>query len=153
VRPFNTYGPRQSARAVIPTIITQALAGGTVTLGNLGPTRDFTYVSDTVEGFILAAASDSAVGTTFNLGTSGEISIGDLAMKIGRLMGKTLDVKQRDERVRAAGSEVERLISDNRLARELTGWKPSVPLDDGLKRTIDWIGGHLDLYQSGKYAI
>ena len=153
VRPFNTYGPRQSARAVIPTIITQALAGGSVTLGNLNPTRDFTYVSDTVEGFIMAATSGKTIGRTVNLGTSEEISIKDLVLKIGLIMGKVLVIKQQDERRRSAASEVDRLISDNRLAQELTGWKPAVSLDEGLRLTVDWISRHLDLYPVGKYTI
>ncbi len=151
VRPFNTYGPRQSARAVIPTIITQALSGEEIRLGNLAPRRDFTYVTDTVEGFIIAAECEKAVGRTINLGASAEISIGDLVEKIGTILGRKLQVRQDVIRQRPTSSEVERLISDNRLARELLGWQPQVTLDDGLRRTVEWVSSHLHLYQIGRY--
>ncbi|MCL5958561.1 MAG: SDR family NAD(P)-dependent oxidoreductase [Chloroflexi bacterium] len=153
LRPFNTYGPRQSARAVIPTIITQAQADQEIKLGNLTPRRDFTYVTDTVEGFIKAAECEGAVGRTINLGTSTEISIGELVEKIGQILGRKLRVNPDAIRVRAAGSEVERLFSDNRLARELLSWQPQVSLEDGLARTISWIGQNLNLYRVGRYEI
>jgi dTDP-glucose 4,6-dehydratase len=153
LRPFNTYGPRQSARAVIPTVITQALTGEELSLGNLAPRRDFTYISDTVEGFIKAVESKATIGRTINLGTSEEISIGDLVNKIGAIMGKHLRVGADAIRQRPAGSEVEQLKSDNRLARELMEWQPQVSLDDGLKRTVEWITKHLHLYQIGRYEI
>jgi dTDP-glucose 4,6-dehydratase len=153
LRPFNTYGPRQSARAVIPTIITQALAGGEIKLGNLTPLRDFTYVSDTVDGFLKAATRDAAVGRTVNLGTSTEITIGDLVERIGAIVGSELEVSVDAARVRPKGSEVERLLSDNRLAHELLGWKPRVSLDDGLRRTMDWIAEHPQHFQVGQYAV
>ncbi len=153
LRPFNTYGPRQSARAVIPTIITQALAGGEIKLGNLTPLRDFTYVSDTVDGFLRAATSEVAVGQTINLGTSTEISIGDLVEKIGAIVGSELTVSADAVRVRPPGSEVERLLSDNRRARELLGWEPEVSLDHGLRRTVDWIAEHPEHFRVGQYVV
>ncbi len=153
LRPFNTYGPRQSARAVIPTIITQALADEEITLGNLTPRRDFTYVTDTVEGFIKAAECEAAIGRTINLGTSTEVSVGDLVGKIGAILGKELRVLQDVMRQRPTGSEVDRLISDNRLARELLGWQPSVLLDKGLARTVEWVSQNLNSYRVGNYEI
>jgi NAD dependent epimerase/dehydratase len=154
VRPFNTYGPRQSARAVIPTIITQCLTGDTVRLGNLAPTRDLTFVSDTVEGFVCAAeAGQAALGKTVNLGAGSDISIGDLALKIASLTGKAVSVQSDDRRMRPGGSEVERLLSDNRLARELIGWTPQVTLDAGLRLTIEWVGRNLSRFRPGTYQL
>jgi NAD dependent epimerase/dehydratase len=153
VRPFNTYGPRQSSRAVIPTIITQALAGQDIALGNLSPRRDFTYVTDTAEGLFKAAEVENVLGRTINLGTSTEISIGDLVAKIGQLLGRELTVRQEDIRQRPGGSEVERLLSDNRLAQELLGWRPQVSLGEGLARTIDWIKDHQHLFRVGRYEV
>lgn len=153
VRPFNTFGPRQSARAVIPTIITQCLAGETVRLGNLRPTRDLNYVSNTVDGLVLAASTPNAVGQTFNLGSGREISIGDLARLIAQLTGRSIHIESEAERVRPDGSEVERLLADNRLARELLGWEPRVNLEDGLHRTIEWIRQHPERYRPGVYVI
>jgi NAD dependent epimerase/dehydratase len=153
MRPFNTYGPRQSARAIIPTIITQALAGDEISLGNLTPRRDFTYVTDTVEGFIKAAECDAAIGRTINMGTSTEVSIGDLVDKIGSILGKRIRVCQDEMRQRPTGSEVDLLISDNRLARELLGWQPRVLLDEGLGKTVEWVKDNLRLYQVGRYEI
>jgi nucleoside-diphosphate-sugar epimerase len=154
IRPFNTYGPRQSARAVIPTIITQALGRDRICLGDLTPTRDFTFVQDTVEGFLLVAESPKAVGQEFNLGYDSEISIGDLASKILHLMGKDgLPIHTEGRRLRPAGSEVKRLWADNRKAREVLGWRPRTSLDDGLRQTISWISEHLDLYRPGEYQI
>ena len=151
VRPFNTYGPRQSARAVIPTIIPQALASNTLKLGNLDATRDFTYVEDTVDGFIKAAQAGGVEGQTFNLGTGEEISVGELATKIMQIVGKQVQVTQDAVRLRPEQSEVMRLVSDNSRARESIGWTPRVTLDLGLARTVEWIRSHLDLYQVGKY--
>jgi NAD dependent epimerase/dehydratase len=153
VRPFNTYGPRQSARAVIPTIITQCLKGDTVKLGNLRPTRDLNYVSDTVEGFIAAATAPKAVGSTFNLGSGREISVGELAELIGKLAGRSVKVVNETERDRPEGSEVERLLAANDHARDLLGWKPEVSLEEGLRRTIEWFGSNLDRYRSGTYVL
>ena len=152
VRPFNTFGPRQSARAVIPTIITQLLAGQTVRLGNTSPTRDLNFVANTVDGFVLAASTPAASGRTINLGSGREISIGDLAQLIARLMDKPMRIEGEDVRVRPGGSEVERLLADNRLAREL-GWEPRVNLEDGLQRTIEWIRQHPERYRPDVYII
>lgn len=153
LRPFNTFGPRQSARAVIPTIITQALTGPEIRLGNLSPTRDLNFVLDTVEGFVRAAASPEAVGRTVNIGTGREISIGELAHLILELMGKELPIVCEEERVRPEGSEVERLCADNRLARELLGWQPRYTLEEGLRRTIAWMEAHLERYRPDRYTI
>lgn len=151
VRPFNTFGPRQSARAVIPTIITQALAGKSIQLGNLDTTRDFTYVDDTVNGFIKAAEVAGVQGQTFNLGTGQEIRVGELARRIMQMVGNPLEVSQDATRLRPTKSEVLRLISDNSLARSMLGWSPRVTLDEGLARTIEWIRAHLDMFKVGKY--
>jgi len=153
LRPFNTYGPRQSARAVIPTIFTQALDDGQIKLGNLTPLRDFTYVADTVEGFLKAATRRAALGRTMNLGTSTEISIGDLVEKVGEILGRELRTSKEANRVRPPGSEVERLLSDNRLAGELLGWRPEISLDEGLRRTLAWILENRDHFRAGKYEI
>lgn len=153
VRPFNTFGPRQSARAVIPTIITQLLAGQPVRLGNLHPTRDLNYVANTVDGFLAAAQADQALGRTINLGSGREISIGDLAQLIARLMGKDLGLTQDPARLRPAGSEVERLLADASLAAELLDWRPRLDLEEGLSRTIAWLGQHLDRYRPGVYVV
>jgi len=151
VRPFNTFGPRQSARAVIPTIITQALVANTILLGNLESRRDFTYVMDTVSGFLCAAEASSVEGEEFNLGTGIEITIGDLARKIIGLVGRDVEIETESIRLRPEQSEVMRLLSDNRKARDRLNWQPSHTLDQGLEETIRWIGDHLDLYRVGKY--
>jgi dTDP-glucose 4,6-dehydratase len=153
VRPFNTYGPRQSARAIIPTILTQALAGQSIHVGNVNPMRDFNFVEDTVRGFLLNAAAESAVGRVINLGTGTEISIGELAETICSLAGTSCEIIQDDRRVRPAGSEVERLCADNRVARELLGWSPQVSLREGLQRTMEWVRTNLGLYRVGVYAV
>jgi dTDP-glucose 4,6-dehydratase len=153
VRPFNTYGPRQSARAVIPAIITQALAGRPVQLGALRPTRDFTFVADTVRGFMLAGEASQAVGRTINLGTGQEIAIGDLARLIGTLLEREIAIVHDESRDRPQQSEVERLCSDNRLARELLGWSPQVPLEAGLRLTIAWLAEHLERYRPERYQV
>jgi dTDP-glucose 4,6-dehydratase len=153
VRPFNTYGPRQSSRAVIPTIITQALAGKALKLGNLDTTRDFTYVDDTVAGFIKAAqAETSAVnGKTFNLGTGTEIKIGDLAQLIIQKIDPSIRIEVDPARLRPPDSEVLRLISDNSLARKVFGWQPAIELSEGLDRTTRWIKDNLAHYRVGVY--
>jgi len=153
VRPFNTYGPRQSSRAIVPTIITQCLAQPTVCLGNLTPTRDMNYVSDTVEGFVRAAATPEAVGRVINLGSGREISIGELARLIAGLVGKPVDIQHEEERVRPEPSEVGRLVADNRLARTLLGWESIMPLEEGLHMTIAWIREHRDAYRPGAYVL
>ena len=151
VRPFNTFGPRQSGRAVVPAIITQALAGETIQLGNLDTRRDFTYVDDTVDGFIKAAEAPGIEGQAFNLGTGQEIRVGELAAKILQMIGRQVELKKEAARLRPDKSEVVRLLSDNSLARQKLKWKPCVTLDEGLACTIEWIRSHLDLYKVGKY--
>jgi len=154
VRPFNAYGPRQSARAVIPTIISQALSETEIRLGDLSPTRDFNYVSDIADGFILAAECGEAVGQTINIGSGTEISIGDLAATILRLVGKEdIPITQSEDRVRPPQSEVKRLLADNRKALEILGWSPHYALNDGLGLTIEWIRNNIDMYRVGTYAI
>jgi NAD dependent epimerase/dehydratase len=153
VRPFNTYGPRQSARAVIPTIIIQCLAGGSIKLGNLTPTRDLNYVSDTVEGFLLAASASDVVGQTINLGSGREVSIGDLVRLISRMTGRSVAIEMDQERVRPEGSEVERLLADNTRARTLLGWQPRVSLEEGLQLTIAWLRQHMERYRPGVYTL
>lgn len=153
VRPFNTFGPRQSARAVIPTIITQCLKGAAVRLGSLEPTRDLNYVSNTVEGFVAAAAQSSALGMTINLGSGREISIGDLAQLIAKLIGKPIQIESEPARMRPQNSEVERLLADNTQARTILDWRPAVDLEEGLQRTIDWMKSNLQYYRPDAYAI
>ena len=153
VRPFNTYGPGQSNRAVIPTIITQALSGDVVRLGNLDAIRDFTYLDDTVDGFLLAGMADLWNGETFNLGTGEEISIGAVAELIFKIMGKQPEIQVEPGRLRPEKSEVMRLISDNRKAKEALGWQPKVGMEEGLWRTIEWISAHLDLYKPEDYGL
>ncbi len=153
VRPFNTYGPRQSARAVIPTIISQCLNSDLVRLGSLHPTRDLNYVANTVEGFVMAASPESAIGRTINLGSGQEISIADLTQLIGQLMNKPIRIEGEKARVRPEGSEVDRLLANNQLARELLGWEPHVNLKEGLQRTIEWIQRNPERYRPGVYAI
>jgi nucleoside-diphosphate-sugar epimerase len=139
VRPFNTYGPRQSTRAVIPTIITQLLAGvEDLHLGSLRPTRDLTFVTDTCAGFIALGSCDEAVGRDINLGAGREIAIGDLAALLMDITGSNPRIVSEEERLRPDGSEVERLLSDTSLVREICGWQPQVTLRDGLRRTVAW---------------
>jgi NAD dependent epimerase/dehydratase len=153
VRPFNTYGPFQSARAIVPTIVTQALAGRPVRLGSLHPRRDLTFVEDTAAGFIAAARAEDVSGRTLQLGTGSDVGIGELVELVGELIARELLVEQEAERVRPAKSEVERLISSPALARELTGWQPAVPLREGLRRTIAWIERNRDRYRVDQYVI
>jgi len=153
VRPFNTYGPRQSTRAVIPTIITQALTQDVVRLGNLEATRDLTYVTDTVAGFLKAAQTPGVEGETFNLGVGAEITIGELAKKIISLAGRPVKIEIDPTRLRPEKSEVQRLLSDNAQAKERLGWEPLVSFDEGLGRTIEWVRDHLGLYRSGAYQL
>ncbi len=153
IRPFNTYGPRQSARAVIPTIITQALTQGVVWLGNLEARRDLTHVKDTVTGFLKVGEVAGIEGETFNLGTGVEVSIAELAQTIVSLVGKRVEIKLDESRLRPEKSEVQRLLSDNSLARQRLGWSPEIDLENGLRDTIAWISEHLDLYTPDKYQI
>lgn len=140
VRPFNTYGPRQSPRAVIPTIITQLLRKDCkeIKLGSLRPTRDLMYVKDTARGFLAASINEEAIGEVVNLGTGQETSIGELAEKVFMIMGKQISVKVDEKRVRPEKSEVYRLLCDATKAKELLGWEAKVSLSDGLQETIDW---------------
>ena len=160
VRPFNTYGPRQSARAVIPTVITQIAAGlRDIKLGALHPTRDFNYIKDTVEGFIAAAQSAEAVGEVINLGSNYEISVVDTVHLIAGIMGKEVTIKTENNRIRPEKSEVERLWADNTKAKKLLGWHPNYGGVDGLKKglaeTIDWFQNpdNLKNYKEGIYNI
>jgi NAD dependent epimerase/dehydratase len=153
LRPFNTYGPRQSARAVIPTIISQALMQDTIWMGNLKARRDLTYVSDTVEGFLRAGETDGVEGETLNLGTGSEIGIGALAEEVIRLVGRPVRIEVDSRRLRPEKSEVGRLLSDNRLAKERLGWEPKVELEEGLRRTIKWVREHLDFYKPHEYQV
>ena len=153
IRPFNTYGPRQSARAVIPTIITQVLTQPEVHLGNLEPTRDFSYVADTVEGFVRIAECPESVGQVINTGSGQEISIGDLANTILNLIGREIPIICDNQRVRPENGEVERLCADNTKAREILGWQPRYTLKDGLVQTIDWMEENLERYRLGVYTI
>jgi NAD dependent epimerase/dehydratase len=153
VRPFNTFGPRQSARAVIPTIVAQALARDVIELGSTVPTRDFTFVRDTALGVIRCAEADGVIGEVINLGTGVEVSVGEVANRILALVGRELPIVQSDERIRPAASEVERLIADNRRAKELLDWSPSVSLDEGLEETIQWLRGSLEAYKPALYNV
>lgn len=153
VRPFNTYGPRQSARAVIPTIITQALTGDIIRLGNLEPRRDLTYVADTVEGFIQAATAPTAVGQVINLGTGQTVSIGELVELILEILGEPKTVLAEAARTRPEASEVWHLESDNRKAKTVLGWQPQISLREGLTRTIAYIREHLDHYKPDIYNL
>jgi NAD dependent epimerase/dehydratase len=140
VRPFNTYGPRQSARAVIPTIITQILTGKkSIKLGSLHPTRDFNYVEDTCRGFIGLAECDEAIGKTINIGSNKEISVGDLVKLIAEIAGPDVTIETDDQRLRPEQSEVERLWCDNTKIQGLFGFEPQVGLREGLTRTIEWL--------------
>ena len=154
VRPFNTYGPRQSARAIIPTVIAQILDGkSTISLGNLTPTRDLTFVADTVSGFLAAAESSKTVGETVNLGTGSEISMGDLVAKISRIMEHQVTIASDEQRLRPAKSEVDRLLSNPGRMYALTGWSAQVGLDEGLRRTVDWMKARRSLYKSHLYNV
>jgi dTDP-glucose 4,6-dehydratase len=154
VRPFNTYGPRQSARAVIPSIITQILSGRRrIKLGNLTPTRDLTFVRDTVEGFLAIARSDKLLGEVTNIGTGEEKSIGDLVRQIARIMKVDVDPVGETCRIRPKESEVDRLVCSSTKLRRETRWEPRTPLDEGLAETIDWLRSHMDDYKAMTYNI
>jgi NAD dependent epimerase/dehydratase len=153
VRPFNTYGPRQSARAVLPTIISQALSRDRIELGSLEPTRDLLFVADTVAGMMAAGNADGVEGEVINLGTGSEIAIGELAKRVLALLELELPVVSTDERLRPPDSEVERLVADPRKAERLLGWKAEVGLDEGIERTIEWIRGSLAAYKPDVYNV
>jgi NAD dependent epimerase/dehydratase len=154
IRPFNTYGPRQSARAVIPTIISQALTGEQVRLGSLHPTRDYTYVDDVVEAFIKVAESPKSIGKVINIGSNFEMSIGDIAKKILSIMEKdNIAIVTDERRVRPEKSEVERLWCDNALAKKVLGWEPGTSFDTGLRKTIKWMSDNINLYKPERYNL
>ncbi len=154
VRPFNTYGPRQSARAIIPTIITQALNGNnSIKIGNLKPTRDLTFVKDTCKGFLEIYKSENLYGEITNIGMGADVSIGELVNKIIHLLDKDVEVEIEDKRVRPAESEVERLICDNKKLVENTNWEPSYTLDMGLEETIVWLKQNISLYKTHIYNV
>ena len=154
VRPFNTYGPRQSARAVIPTIISQLASGiQKLKLGNLHPTRDLTFVKDTAKGFYEIYKSERCIGIPTNIGMSEEITIGDLALKIAKLMNVEIAFENDNERIRPGNSEVERLYCDNSKIKELTNWEPDYTLESGLKETIEWLLKNSDIYKPEIYNV
>src|SRR5512133_3511336 len=152
-RPFNTYGPRQSARAVIPTIVTQALSRDVVELGATSPMRDFLYVEDTALGIVRCAEAHGVEGEVINLGTGTEVSIGELAERVTHVLGRDVPVALDQDRLRPQDSEVERLVADTTKAKALLGWEPSVELDEGLQRTIDWVSRSLDAYKTSIYNV
>ena len=154
IRPFNTYGPRQSARAVIPTIISQILSGkNEIKLGSLTPTRDFNYVKDTAEAFIKIAESEKTIGEVINASTNYEISIGDLVNKIAGLIGKNINILCDDERLRPENSEVNRLLGNNQKIKDITEWKPRYNLNDGLFETIKWMEKNIKYFKSDIYNV
>ena len=153
VRPFNTYGPHQSARAVIPAIVSQALWSDRVRLGSGSPRRDFTYVADTVNGMIAAALTPAAVGQTFHLGSAESHSIDELVGLIGGLLDRELEIQTEARRVRPAESEVQELLCNPSLARELIDWSPAIPLAEGLARTVDRVSSRPELWQVREYAL
>lgn len=142
IRPFNTYGPRQSRRALIPTIVSQALQGATIKMGSLDTIRDFTYVTDTVAGMMAAAVANDVVGEEINLGTDSEISSGEVVRLVGDLLHRELKVEIQSDRLRPSASEVQRLRSDNSKAAARLGWKPAMSFEEGLKNVIAWFVAH-----------
>ncbi len=154
VRPFNTYGPRQSARAVIPTIITQLLTGKEeIQLGALSPTRDFNYVKDTVQGFIAIAQSEQTIGEEINIATQSEVSIGELTKELIRQINPNAGIICDEQRLRPEKSEVNRLLGSNQKIKKLTSWSPSYTLEMGLAETIDWLKHNLDKYKTDIYNV
>lgn len=153
-RPFNTYGPRQSARAVLPTIMSQASAGrAAIDVGDLRPVRDFNYVSDTVAGFLAVAESPRSVGEVVNIGSGSAVTVGQAARMILRLAGSRAVLRQDRRRLRPAKSEVLRLLCDNRKARRLLGWRPRVPLEEGLRRALAYVRSHPESYKPDLYNL
>jgi NAD dependent epimerase/dehydratase len=153
VRPFNAYGPRQSARAVIPTIISQALTDRKLKLGAIDTIRDFTYVEDTARGFADVASSEAALGEVVNLGSGVETSIRDVIEQVAKIVGHDLEILVEDRRVRPEKSEVSRLHAESSKALQLAGWRAEVSLDEGLRRTTNWIEAHMDAYRTQEYAV
>jgi NAD dependent epimerase/dehydratase len=152
LRPFNAFGPRQSARAIIPTIISQALVRPKIKLGRLDPRRDLTYVKDTAAGFVAIAGCDQAVGRAVNIGRGEDISIGELVETIAGRLGRQITIETDQDRFRPAASEVERLLAGTGLAQSLWGWKPRYSLQDGLDETIAWVRDHLDRFRIDTYT-
>ena len=152
LRPFNTFGPRQSARAIIPTIISQALARSKVKLGSLDPRRDLTFVEDTASGFVAIAACDAAIGRVVNIGRGDDLTIGELVERIGKRIGKPIDVEIDEQRIRPAKSEVGRLLAGTALAQQLFDWQPSFSLDQGLDCTIAWVRENLSMFRIDSYT-
>jgi NAD dependent epimerase/dehydratase len=153
IRPFNTFGPRQSTRAVIPTIITQALTSNSIKLGSLTPVRDLTYVADTVQGFIKFAESPQTIGKTINTGSGRGITIGELVDLIIKKVNPNATIICEKERIRPDKSEVMQLLCDNRYAKDLAGWEPQYSLEDGLSLTIDWMTENISFYKTGLYTV
>lgn len=153
VRPFNIYGPRQTARAIIPTIISQALFSSKIQLGNSASTRDFTYVQDAVTALIRASEKDEAIGTILNIGSGREISISGLVELVAHISNKKLSILRDEERFRPGRSEVKRLWANTARARDILDWKPEISLEEGLRITMEWIKGHLEHYCIGEYQV
>jgi len=153
IRPFNTYGPRQSLRAIIPTIISQAIEGNQIRLGNTRPRRDFLFVRDTVRGFMELWKCDEAVGKVINIGTGKDISIEELVQKILNQIGKKREIEVEDQRIRPEKSEVMQLLSDTRLAQKLFHWEPRYTLEDGLRETMDWYQKNVSRFKVGSYPL
>jgi NAD dependent epimerase/dehydratase len=153
VRPFNTFGPRQSSRAVIPTAISQALTQNKIKMGSLEPVRDLTFVKDTAEGFIKVGLCDKVIGKTVNLGTGYGHTIGDVVKEILKIIGKDVEITQDPQRIRPAKSEVMQLVSDNSIAKNICGWKPIYSLQQGLEETIEWIRHNLYRFRTQVYNV
>lgn len=153
LRPFNTFGPRQSTRAVIPTIITQALTSDTISLGSLTPVRDLTYVTDTVQAFLRMAECETALGSTINAGRGAGVTIGQLAEMVIQQVNPNAKIVCQEKRVRPEKSEVQVLICDNSRAQQLFGWMPTVSLEDGIAKTIVWMKEHITSYKPGMYTV
>jgi NAD dependent epimerase/dehydratase len=154
VRPFNTFGPRQSARAFVPTTISQVLTQKSVVLGSLEPVRDLTFVKDTVEGFIKVGLCDKVIGRVVNLGVGEGYSIGTVVKSILKIMTRQdIEIKQDPSRIRPAKSEVMRLVSDNTVAKQICGWQPKYTLEQGLAETVEWIKKNIDRYRPDVYAV
>jgi nucleoside-diphosphate-sugar epimerase len=153
VRPFNTYGPRQSARAIVPTVIAQAVAGDVVRVGATSPARDLNFVDDTVAAFVAAAGCEAAIGETLNVATGVETTVARVIEVVGEVAGKALSVLCEEQRIRPGASEVDRLCGDATRLQSLTGWRPEVGFETGVRRTFSWIAEHLDKYRPRDYAV
>lgn len=153
IRPFNTYGPRQSDRAIIPTIIIQALKKSTINIGSTTPRRDLSYISDTIDGFMKIAESKKSIGQVINIGLGKDISIGELIKMILLIMDKEIKIISAEKRKRPKKSEVMRLLCDNRKAKKIVNWMPRVSLKEGLNMTIEWMKNNTDYYNPDKYQI